>query len=846
MGSAVATAAVRRFSPLLLELVEAGWLIASVHHGAGSVRSAHLLEALLTSERFGGSGLAGVFADVPVEKLRHELEELAAESDEASVASSDRREARSGAGDDALARYTTNLTERARAGEIDPIFGRDKEIRQVIDILSRRRKNNAILVGEAGVGKTAVVEGLAVRLAEGDVPDSLRDTDILGLDLGLLQAGAGVKGEFENRLKSVLQAVREAPKPTLLFIDEAHTLIGAGGAAGTGDAANLLKPALARGELRTIAATTWSEFKKHIEKDPALERRFQPVFIAEPTPEGAAVMLRGLRTRYEDHHGVPVSAAAVEAMAHLSDRYISGRQLPDKAVDLMDTAAARVRMSQQAKPADLDDVERQLQNLAIERASVERDLEAGLRHDGERLETLHKAEKEAEEKKDALEKRWEKERALAEKIAALRLQLAGEPSANGKAKKKSTKSSTALRTEVRKLQQELAALQGEAPLVHAEVDESIVARVIADWTGIPAGRVLKDEATRLLELDDHLGGRIRGQAEAVGEVSDAIRAAKAGLGDPDSPLAVFLFVGPSGVGKTEMARALADELFGGERFLTTINMSEYQESHTVSQLKGSPPGYVGYGEGGVLTEAVRQRPYSVVLLDEAEKAHGDAMELFYQVFDKGMMRDGEGREISFRNTILVLTSNVASELFLDVCTEDERPTPDQLRQAIHRPLVSHFQAALLARMRVVPFYPLRQEALKGIARIKLDRLGERLESVHGTRFVVPDEVVDRITARCAQTDAGARDLDVLIDRHVLPGASRALLGAMAEGEAPPALTLGIDKDGAFTYTIDEAPSEAPKKTRKKPPAKKSAPKKTSGARSRSTKKASATESKKKS
>ncbi len=794
------------FSPKMLQLVEEAWIIASVHHEHPQIRSGHLLQAILQNEVYRFDELMAVLAPVRPEELREHFIDVVGGSVE------DKAVLRAGGpptpgsqrtgGETALDLYTLNVTGQARDGNIDPVFARDKEIRQIIDILSRRRKNNPILVGEAGVGKSAVVEGLALRVAEGDVPDSLKEIEIRTLDLGLLQAGAGVKGEFENRLKSVIQEVREAAKPTILFIDEAHTLIGAGGAAGTSDAANLLKPALARGELRTIAATTWSEYKKYIEKDPALERRFQLVKIEEPSADDAAVMLRGIKLKYEEHHSVQITNQAIYAAARLSERYVAGRQLPDKAVDLMDTALARVKMTKSAKPSVLDDVERRLLNLSIESKASRHDLDTGLSHDEEAFETLEQMQRELEAEKTELEERWHKERDLAQKVDGLRRKIAVARAGNGQAGDGEAVSIDGLRDELQTVQAALAEIQNDDAMVHAEVNEEVVAQVIADWTGIPVGDMLKDEAAVLLDLENRLTRAIKGQDEPIGQVADSIRAAKAGMGNPDAPLAVFLLVGPSGVGKTETARMLAEMLFGGDRFLVTINMSEYQESHTVSQLKGSPPGYVGYGEGGVLTEAVRQRPYSVVLLDETEKAHIDVMELFYQVFDKGFMRDGEGREIDFRNTIIMMTSNIGSDVFLDVCNDEERPTPDQLREVIHHQLVSHFQAALLARMKVVPFYPLRSDAMKEITRLKLDKIDRRLRAAHQMQFEYSDDVVERIAERCTQVDSGARNIDFIIDRTLLPEASKALLVKMTEEEMPERLILGIDELGEFTFTFD--------------------------------------------
>jgi len=790
------------FSPLMLQLVESAWIVASVHHEFPNVRSGALLEAMLESDSFRAGSYMDVLAPINRDELRQSFIDIVAASVEnKSISRATGRPLESGPaqeGETALDLYTTDVTGNARDGKIDAVFGRDMEIRQILDILSRRRKNNPILVGEPGVGKTAVVEGLALRIVEGDVPDSLKEVEIRGLDLGLLQAGAGVKGEFEQRLKSVIEEVREAPKPTIMFIDEAHTLIGAGGAAGTSDAANLLKPALARGELRTVAATTWSEYKKYIEKDPALERRFQMVKVDEPSVTNATVMLRGIKKKYEEHHKTPISDEAVKAAAQLSARFIAGRQLPDKAVDLLDTATARVKMAQTAKPAALDDAERRLQYVDIEIAALERDLKTGVQQDASDLEELKQERIDVEAERDALEERWHKESELVQQITTSREKLRQESTETD-----GVPPTDDLKSELTTLQEELALLQGDSPLVHPEVNASVAAQVIADWTGIPVGSMEKDEAATLLELEDRLKASILGQDEVIKEVADVIRTAKSGMRNPEAPIAVFLFVGPSGVGKTECALTVADELFGGERFLTTINMSEYQESHTVSQLKGSPPGYVGYGEGGILTEAVRQRPYSVVLLDEVEKAHRDVMNLFYQVFDKGFMRDGEGREIDFKNTIIMMTSNLASDIISYVCTEEERPEPDQVREAIHQALAEHFQPALLGRMKVIPFYPLRQEPMKGIVRLKLNKIDRRLRAAHKMAFEYGEEVVERIAERCTQVDLGARNIDFIIDKNVLPEASKALISKMAEEEIPSVLTLGFDEDGAFTYTFDD-------------------------------------------
>lgn len=791
------------FSPILLQLVESAWIAGSVHHDLMQIRSGHLLEALLDSEGLRLEEYVDVLSPVKPDELRKDFLSIVAGSAEdvtSKIAAAKRDlEMPKREGQSALELYTTDITGNAREGRIDPVFGRDKEIRQIIDILSRRRKNNPILVGEAGVGKTAVVEGLALRIVQGDVPSSLAGVDIRGLDLGLLQAGAGVKGEFENRLKSVITQVKESAKPIILFIDEAHTLIGAGGAAGTSDAANLLKPALARGELRTVAATTWSEYKKYFEKDAALERRFQMVKIDEPSVELATSMLRGIKGKYESHHGIQISDDAVATTVKLAERFISGRQLPDKAVDLLDTSAARVRMAQTSKPAALDDAERRLQNLDVRIAAVKRDIETGLLADGKALAALEEERAGAEAKRAGLEERWKKETALATKIGELRHKLEGIMTAAGG--KGADGAAEPVRKEIATLQKELEEIQGEDPLVHVDVSGSIAAQVVADWTGIPVGSMMKDEVDVLLKFEDKLRERILGQDEAIADIATTIRTAKSGMRNPEAPIGVFLFVGPSGVGKTECARVVADSLFGGERFVITINMSEYQESHTVSQLKGSPPGYVGYGEGGVLTEAVRQRPYSVVLLDEVEKAHRDVMNLFYQVFDKGFMRDGEGREIDFKNTVIMMTSNLGSDTFMQVCTEDERPTPDQLREVIHQELVNHFQAALLARMKVIPFYPLRKEAMKGIVKLKLGQIGKRLRESHGMDFAYDQVVGDTIIERCTQVDTGARNIDFIIDRTVLPDVAKAMLAKMTEEKMPSKLTLGMDASGNFTYSF---------------------------------------------
>jgi len=732
--------------------------------------------------------------------------------------------------DTALGRFCIDFTARARAGQIDPVFSRDREIRQMIDILGRRRKNNPIVVGEAGVGKTAVVEGLALRIAENDVPDILKGVTLLVLDMGLLQAGAGMKGEFENRLKGVISEVKASPKPIVLFIDEAHALIGAGAGAGGSDASNLLKPALARGELRTIAATTWSEYKKYFEKDAALARRFQVVKLDEPTVEDTVLMLRGLRKKYEDAHHVSILDDALVAASQLSKRYISGRLLPDKAVDLIDTCAARVKIAISSKPAVVEDAERSIAAMERELAACRQDADAGAPMSGPRLEELARKLDEHRESLSKLTERWQKEKAAAEKVLALRRQIAGTPApvapvAPGSEAKPAEEPSTPktpaeLKAELAAATIELEAIQGKDPLIPLEVNPDVISRVISDWTGIPINKMVSDEAKAILDFDKKLKERIKGQDFGVESVARGIRAAKAGVQDPSKPMGVFLFVGPSGVGKTECALGVADLLFGGERFLTTINMSEFQEKHTVSRLIGSPPGYVGYGEGGVLTEAVRQHPYSVVLLDEVEKADPEVMNLFYQVFDKGMLSDGEGRVIDFKNTVVFLTSNLCTDLITQAGLQPSPPSPDELVKAMRPELNRHFKPALVGRMTVVPFYPLLTDAMKEIVRLKVARLGKRLDESHKMKFVYSDKVVDQIAARCVEVETGARNIDHIMQGTLLPRISTEILEQMTLGPLPGCLHLDIDDQGEFTYTFaddDQPPDKkaAPESSKRK-------------------------------
>ncbi|WP_233874897.1 type VI secretion system ATPase TssH [Paraburkholderia adhaesiva] len=691
---------------------------------------------------------------------------------------------------DALTRFAIDITAKAREGKIDPVFGRDREIQQMVDVLARRRKNNPILVGEPGVGKTALVEGLALRVAEGTVPNVIRDVRILTLDLGLLQAGAGVKGEFEQRLKNVIDEVQASAEPILLFIDEAHTLIGAGNAAGGADAANLLKPALARGELRTIAATTWSEYKEYFERDAALERRFQMIKVEEPDDDAACLMLRGLKDRYAKYHNVHIRDEALVAAVKLARRYIPARQLPDKAVDLIDTAAARVRMGLESSPAELQRSRAAVAAIELELTTIEDDARAGIGDVDGRRAALETALTDAQARMETLRQRYEEELALVQAV----LQQREAPKGNA------TGDDTALA----KTHEALAHAQGKAPLIFADVDAQAIARVVAEWTGVPVGNLLEDELQGLLTLEAELAKRVVAQDEALAALAESLRTAKAGLKNEHAPLGVFLLAGPSGVGKTETALALADLLFGGEAALTTINMSEYQESHTVSQLKGSPPGYVGYGRGGVLTEAVRQRPYSVVLLDEVEKAHRDVLDIFYQVFDRGTMRDGEGREIDFRNCVILMTSNLGSAQIDEVTTDSSDIAQPALLEAIHPQLVAHFQPALLARFQTLVYQPLDVEALSAIVRLKLAKVAERLHRQHDVELVCDDSLIGAMAELCLARESGARNVDAFLNQRILPAVSRELLTRMASGKAPTKIKLSSSAEGSLTIDFFDA------------------------------------------
>jgi len=835
-------------SPTLMKMLIEAWTIGSIDYNAGQVRTGFTILALATNDELVRlmREVSREFQKIQAPTLRKDLASIvgsSAEEAQAAVAAAAPGAPSAGprpAGKSPnLDQFTINLTEKAKTGKIDPVLGRDFEIRQVVDILMRRRQNNPILTGEAGVGKTAVVEGFALRVAQGDVPPPLRNVIIRTLDLALLQAGAGIKGEFENRLKGLIEEVKASPTPIILFIDEAHTMIGAGGQAGQGDAANLLKPALARGELRTIAATTWSEYKKYFEKDPALARRFQVVKVEEPIETQCLTMLRGIVPSLEKHHKVRILDEGLTAAVHLSHRYLAGRQLPDKAVSILDTACARLALGQSATPPAIEDSVRQIDDLAVQQRILERESLVGTDH-RERLQEIATKSAEIESRLGGLRTRFEKERDLVTTIRDLRSQLesaattqngnavvarteipgvatdasAPAPAATAAAPAAATSSATAtaleeppkpvdvaaVRTQLAQAEAELAALQGETPMIRVAVDAQIVGEVISAWTGIPVGKMMKDEISTVLSLPKFLGQRVIGQLHALEIISQRISTARARLDDPTKPIGVFMLVGPSGVGKTETALALSDLLYGGERNLITINMSEFQEGHTVSTLKGSPPGYVGYGEGGVLTEAVRRRPYSVVLLDEVEKAHPDVLELFYQVFDKGNMEDGEGREIDFKNTIIILTSNAGTDILAKLCADPETmPGPEGLIKALKPELNKIFKPAFLGRMVLIPYLPIRDENLKQIIRLKLGKIQRRIHENHKIELTYDTALVDEVANRCTEVESGARNVDNILTNTLLPDISRQLLGRMAANEPMERIHVGIGTDGAFEY-----------------------------------------------
>ncbi|CAI0726320.1 type VI secretion system ATPase TssH [Serratia entomophila] len=783
--------------------VERAWVYGSLKFGAARIRGGHLLLAILKtySLRHLLKAISAQFDRVNADLLMDQFAAITAQSVENALepAAENGAEGEPGApraGGGVLAQYAQDLTAKARNGEIDPVAGRDEEIRQIVDILMRRRQNNPLLTGEAGVGKTAVVEGLALRIVAGDVPPQLRDVQLYLLDIGMLQAGAGVKGEFEKRLQTVIDEVQSSPTPIILFIDEIHTLIGAGGAQGTGDAANLLKPALARGQLRTLGATTWSEYKKYIEKDPALTRRFQVVQVHEPSEDKALLMLRSTVSPLEQHHRILLLDEAVDAAVRLSHRYIPARQLPDKAVALLDTACARVAVSQHAEPAQVEDCRHRIDALQIELEIARREAKVGIGNP-QRPQEIETQLAALQQELEQLTARWQEELALIRQIIDLRAQLhrqEAEP-ADDETELQPAPSADELRTQLSELQQRLNALQGEAPLIFAAVDANIVAAVVSDWTGIPLGRMVKNEIEAVLQLSDTLNQRVIGQRHALDLIARRVRTARARLDDPNKPVGVFLLAGPSGVGKTETALALAETLYGGEQNVITINMSEFQESHTVSTLKGAPPGYVGYGEGGVLTEAVRRRPYSVVLLDEIEKAHPDVHEIFFQVFDKGWMEDGEGRHIDFRNTIIILTSNVGTDLIAGLCSDpDLMPEPEALSGALREPLLSVFPAALLGRLLVVPYYPLTDATLGNIVRLQLGRVQRRLAENHDIACTFDDAVIEQIVSRCTEVESGGRMVDAILTNTLLPQISHTLLTGSANDQRYRQLHIALQQN----------------------------------------------------
>ncbi|HPP81237.1 MAG TPA: type VI secretion system ATPase TssH [Deltaproteobacteria bacterium] len=789
------------FSPRIPKMIEDAWMVASIDFAQDRIRSGHIVLALFRNEQTGRmlASESASLAKIKAQALEESLPDIVRGSSEDAgampAAQGPAAEPAVTGGTRALDLYTVNLTELARSGRIDPVLGRDFEIRQMVDILIRRRQNNPILTGEAGVGKTAVVEGFAMRVAQGDVPPALRDVDIRSLDLGLLQAGAGVKGEFENRLKSVINEVKASPKPIIMFIDEAHTLIGAGGAAGMGDAANLLKPALARGELRTIAATTWAEYKKYFEKDAALARRFQVIKVEEPDEEKTCVMMRGIAPFLENHHKVTITDEALEAAVKLSHRYISGRQLPDKAVSVLDTACARVAIGLTTSPPALEEANRRITHIKGELRALEKETLTGADHT-EKIKALKQELKDTEKRLAQLDVKWKAELEAARKVIECRSAIREIHDRDPKDKELAKR-----QKELKELEKDLAKAQGGDPLVFIEVTGQTVSEVISGWTGIPVGRMMADEIQTVLDMENLLKKRIVGQDHALRAVAQMVQTAHAGMEDPSKPTAVFMFVGTSGVGKTETALAISELLYGGEENVITINMSEYQEAHTVSSLKGSPPGYVGYGEGGVLTEAVRRRPYSVVLLDEVEKAHPDVLELFYQVFDKGRMEDGEGREIDFRNTLIILTSNVGTDLIMKACADEEtRPSPEALVELVRPELLKHFKPAFLGRMKIVPFYPITDDIMRLIVSLKLERIKTRMMENRKVLFEYAEELVDAIAGRCTEVDSGARNVDHILTNTLLPDMSREILARMARGESIERVRVGLEGSG-FVYEI---------------------------------------------
>lgn len=826
--------AISDFSPHIENAIERAWTYATLQFGEAQVRTGYLLVGMLKTQSLRNPlfNLSKQFEKIKVEDLADNFAKICDASPESQMRAQDGTGMGSGApGEeagamapaamgkgDALKKFAVDLTEKAKKGEMDPVTGRDEEIRQIVDILMRRRQNNPLLTGEAGVGKTAVVEGFAQRLARGDVPPQLKDVKLLTLDIGLLQAGASMKGEFEQRLRQVIDEVQSSPTPIILFIDEIHTLVGAGGAAGTGDAANLLKPALARGNLRTIGATTWAEYKKYIEKDPALTRRFQVVQVPEPDEVKAILMLRGVASVLEKHHRVQLLDEAIEAAVRLSHRYIPARQLPDKAVSLLDTACARVAVSQHATPPEVEDCIRRIEALTVEQEIIGREEAIGI-NVTKRVALVAASLTEAKAQLEKLNARWQEEKGLVDRLLELRGQLrqgsqpvdsskmiaASEDEAGATGSKDAENASVqraALLADLHELQARISTVQGESPLILPSVDEQAVASVVADWTGIPVGRMVKNEVEAVLKLADTLNQRVIGQKHGLEMIARRIQTSRARLDNPQKPIGVFMLCGTSGVGKTETALALAEALYGGEQNIITINMSEFQEAHTVSTLKGAPPGYVGYGEGGILTEAVRRRPYSVVLLDEVEKAHPDVHEIFFQVFDKGWMEDGEGRMIDFKNTIILLTTNAGSELVMGMCRDPELlPDPGALSDALKAPLMKVFPPALLGRIVTIPYYPLSPDMMAMIVRLQLGRIKKRVAQNHGVPFEYTDAVVKLVVARCNDVESGGRAIDAILTNTVLPTISVEYLQRLASGGEIKKVALDV-KDADFTYAFD--------------------------------------------
>jgi type VI secretion system protein VasG len=825
--------AISDFSPAIEKMVQEGWLYGTLQYGEGAVRTGLLMVGAVKTQTLRNAlhAISGEFRKIKPDDLFDDFASIVSGSPEDTLGARDGSNLGGGAApgeasgamapaqmgkQEALKKFTVDLTAQARGGKMDPIVGRDDEIRQVVDILMRRRQNNPILVGEAGVGKTAVVEGFAQRIARGDVPPSLKDVSLLTLDVGLLQAGASMKGEFEQRLRSVIDEVQASPKPIILFIDETHTLVGAGGAAGTGDAANLLKPALARGQLRTIGATTWAEYKKYIEKDPALTRRFQNIQVDEPSEEKAILMMRGVASTMEKHHKVQILDEALEAAVKLSHRYIPARQLPDKSVSLLDTASARVAISLHAVPAEVDDSQRRIEALETEIGIIAREAAIGI-STAEREESVNALLAAEKDRLATLTTRWNDEKALVDRLLALRSKLRGalqpiegtgsalEAGAGKAAQAEAALSEgerTDVMTELRGVQEQLTTLQGESPLMLPTVDFQAVASVVGDWTGIPVGRMAANEIDTVLKLPQLLGKRVIGQDHAMEMIARRIQTSRAGLDNPSKPIGVFMLAGTSGVGKTETAIALAESLYGGEQNLIVINMSEYQEAHTVSSLKGAPPGYVGYGEGGVLTEAVRRKPYSVVLLDEVEKAHPDVHELFFQVFDKGWMEDGEGRSIDFRNTLILLTTNAGTDMIANLCKDpDLMPDPEGMAKAIREPLLKIFPPALLGRLVTIPYYPLSDEMLGKIVALQLNRIKKRIEARYKMPFDYDQDVVKLVVSRCTESESGGRMIDAILTNTMLPEISREFLTRTMQGTAIVGVKVGV-ADGEFSYSFD--------------------------------------------